>query len=95
MALKKKKKAKALLLMPLAKLALLSTVFYHLHAGQSEQPFSSHLRACISLYMGLYDNMTKKYLVHLVVHCAPFISLSLNKPIGDRRNVSVWVIKLK
>lgn len=40
--------------MPLAKLAVLSTVFYHLHAGQSEQPFGSH--ACISVYMELYQH---------------------------------------
>ncbi len=36
--------------------------------------------------------MTEKVLVHLVVHCAPFISLSVNKPIGDQRNVPVWVL---
>lgn len=53
---KKRGKEKEFLVLPLAKLSVLSTFFYHLIAGQSEKPLGNHLRACISLYVESYQH---------------------------------------
>lgn len=51
-----KRRAKVFLLMPLTKIAMIFSIFDHLQAGQSEQPFDICLRACISLYMELHQH---------------------------------------
>lgn len=65
----KKEKKKAFPLMLLAKLAVLPIIFYHLHVGQSEQPFGCRLKTCsVYIYTWRCINMTEENPVHLGVH---------------------------